>query len=474
MSTKSTTLVESKKIETPFTSGARKSGSSIQVRLSPQRLGIGRVIDSSPGSIETANQLLQKNHDEFHIFWRDANGHNHMAHSLLTTFALGGTPSELQRAYDDGVSVQRRMPDLDSEVVKSLSDDNKMYEILNQIPQYTNALNFFEQQIDRSGWKAVLHKYCFSRTKLADTILSRMYEGAHHPFIHLGLGVEFELPSIIAEALAQAVVHPYAGIPDCLLRTDEEALPLRPEVPHKPLVELYKEARASDIILRGPRWEDGTTKLRDGVLGRSKVAITRLAAQYRVKPSELELRAAEVINCSAYIAGAAQRSDKSPKIDFFHMHNVTSSIFLTVLIQDPWISLENKVRLVEWKGRTDLLWYAASGCSEVHIEEINNYEAGPSAGMGWSELHHAINVMHDDGHVAKFVRALKSAEDISRPFEQQEMTAFPMKGEAWLELARMAYDSTIGLSDEAKWVWGAGFEQAWANVPSRAPSSRRI
>ncbi|KAE9364971.1 hypothetical protein N431DRAFT_563028 [Stipitochalara longipes BDJ] len=444
-----------------------------QIQLSLERPGIGRISSSSPEAIEKANQLLQKNHDEFHIFWRDANGHNHMAHSILTTFALGGTPSELERAYNDGVTVQRRMPDLDNEVVKSLSDDGKMLTILGQLPQYTNALNFFEQQIDHFGWKAVLHKYCFSRTKLADIMLSRMYEGAHHPFIHLGLGVEFELPSVVAEALAQAVVHPYSGIPDCLLNTDEEALPLPSEAPHKPLVELYKEARASDIILHGARWEDGPFKMRDGTLGRSKVAITRLAAQYRVRPSELELRAAEVINCSAYIAGAAQRSNKSPKIDFFHMHNVTSSIFLTVLLQEPWISVENKVRLVEWKGRTDLLWYAASGCPEVHIEEINNYEAGPSAGMGWSELYHAINVMHDDGHVAKFVRALKSAEDISRSLEQQEATAFPMQGEAWLALARMAYDSTIGLPDEAKWVWGAGFEQAWAHVPFRAPRSRQ-
>jgi NAD(P)-dependent dehydrogenase (short-subunit alcohol dehydrogenase family)/SAM-dependent methyltransferase len=442
-----------------------------QVRLSPERSGLGRITDSSADSVEMANQLMQKNHDEFHIFWRDLNGHNHMAHSILTSFALGATPSELQRAYDDGVTVQRPMPELDVEVVKGLSDDRNMTVIFGQLPQYTNVLNFFEQQIELYGWRAVLHKYCFSRTPLADIMLSRMYEGAHHPFIHLGLAVEFGQPSILAEALAQAVVHPYSGIPDCLIQTDVEALPLGPGAPHKPLLDLYKEARASDSISHGARWEDGPFKMRDGTLRRSKADITRLAAQYRVQPSELELRAAEVINCSAYIAGAAQRSHKSPKIDFFHMHNVTGSIFLTVLVQDPWISLENKVRMVEWKGRTDLLWYAACGCPEFDIQEVNNYRAGPSSSMGWSELYHAINVMHDDGHVAKFVRALKSAEDVCRPFEQQDPAAFQMKGEAWLQLARMSYDTTIGLAPEAKWVPGAGFEQAWANVPSRAPAA---
>lgn len=445
-----------------------------QVQLSPQHLGRGRTAESSPESVEVTNQLLQTNHDDFHIFWRDLNGHNHMAHSLLTTFALGATPTELQRAYEDGLQVQRPRPELSIEVVKGLSEDKNLTAIFGQLPQYTNVLTFFEQQINLYGWRAVLHKYCFSRTQLADTLLARMYEGAHHPFIHLGLGVEFALPSIVAEALAQAVVHPYSGIPDCLLLTDAEAIPLASNTSPKLLLDLYKEARASALVATGARWEDGPFKMRDGTLGRSRSEIVRLAAKYRVHPSEMELRAAEVINVSAFIAGATQRQEKSPKIDFFHMHNVTSSVFLTVLIQDPWVSLENKVRMVEWKARTDLFWYAASGCPEFDAQEIYNYRASSSAGMEWPAIYQAINMMHDDGHVAKFVRALKSAEEVCCPHEQQESISFPMKGEAWLQLARMAYDSTIGVADPAKWVFGVGFDQAWMEVPARAavPASK--
>ncbi|KAF4611359.1 hypothetical protein G7Y89_g15654 [Cudoniella acicularis] len=55
--------------------------------------------------------------------------------------------------------------------------------------------------------------------------------------------------------------------------------------------------------------------------------------------------------------------------------------------------------------------------------------------------------MKDDGHAAKFVRAAKSAEDICQRFEQQDPAAFPMTGEAWLQLSRMSYDSTLGLPD---------------------------
>ncbi|KAK3182631.1 hypothetical protein K4F52_006081 [Lecanicillium sp. MT-2017a] len=456
-------ILATKKSTVPCTNTTVKAN---LVQLSADCASLGRVNAIPPESVKKAEELLQKNHDEFHVFWRDINGHNHMAHSLLTTFALGGSPMELQRAYDDGIAVQRSQPEANSEIVQGLADDENMFAVLGQVPQYTNVMKYFEQLMDQTSWKEVLHKYCFSGTKLADIILARMYEGAYHPIIHFGLGVEFEQPSIIAEALAQAITHPLSGIPNCLLETSEIAKQ-QPGSTDISLVELFDIARDTDVIFRGPRWEDLALKMKDGVLGRSKEAITKLASQFRVDPSDLDRRAAESVNCSAYIAGASQRLGKSAKIDFFHMHAVTSSIFLTVLLRQQWISLENKVRLVEWKGRTDILWYAASGCSKLDVNEISNYQARQSAEMGWNDLYSNINKMHDDGHVAKFVRAVKSAQDVSMAFEKQNQAAFPVQGDAWLKLAQMSYDSTIGLPDEAKWVWGAGFAQAWGNVPAR-------
>lgn len=436
-----------------------------QVRLSTEHLGLGRVVDNPAGSLEAANRLLQKNHDEYHIFWRDINGHNHMAHALLTTLALGGSPSELQRAFDDNQAVQRPSPDLDNQVVKELSDHGKFYDRLGQTNQYTNFLVFFEQQIEEKGWREVINEYCFSRTRVADAVLAGLYEGAYHPIIHFGLGIEFEQPSIIAEGLAQAATHSSAGIDRFLFNSEREALKSDPARPGKSLVQLLHDTRANDAIHYAPRWDDFANKVKDGVLGRAGKEIATLAAQFRVQPETLEQSTAEMINCCAYMAGAAQRPGKARKIDFFHMHNVTSSIFLTVLVRQPWISTETKVRLVEWKGRLDLVWYAASGAAELRIEDVNDYEGGPSAGMDWSALYRAINATHDDGHVAKFVRALKNGEEVSKPFEHGKWAElFPIKGEMWLKLARMAYDSTLDLPPEAKWIWGTGFDQSWAQV----------
>ena len=437
-----------------------------QVRLTPEHLGLGRVGNSPAGSLDIANKYLQKNHDENHVFWRDLNGHNHMAHSLLTHLALGASPSEMTRAYGDNPD-QRGQPELNPETVKELSDNNKFYGMIGQMKQYTNFLVFFEQQIEEKGWKAVINEYCFSRTKLADVMLAGLFEGAYHPIIHLGLGVEFEQSSIIAEGLAQSATHSSMGIDKFFINAENEALEAGAK-PSKPLVELFHEARANDTIHHAAHFTDFAHKVRDGVLKRAAPEITTLASQFRVEPEAAERGAAETINCCAYIAGATQRPGKASKIDFFHMHAVTSSMFMTVFLNQPWISIENKIRMVEWKGRLDLVWYSASAAAELRIEDVENYEAGKSAGMDWAALYKAINTTHDDGHLAKFVRALKNGEDISKPFEHGEgADSFPIKGEMWLKLAQMSFDSTVDVPTVGKWLWGTGFDQAWAQVPSK-------
>ncbi|KAI9689254.1 MAG: hypothetical protein M1820_010198 [Bogoriella megaspora] len=438
-----------------------------QVRLSPNQLGISQLESSSanPASIDTANRLLQKNHDENHVFWRDLNGHNHMAHCLLTILAMGANPSQLQEAYSYNPK-QRPLPTLDNQVVKDLYDEDKFYEHLHQMSDYTNYLTFFETQIESKGWRAVIQEFAFSRTRNADAILAGLYEGAYHPIIHLGLGIEFEQPSIIAEGLAQAATHSSAHIDHFLFSSEKEAMSMPAPQPPKLLIDLLEEVRQNDTIRTAPRWTDFANKVRDGIIGRAGPEIAQLASQFRVEPSSIEQRMAEMISNCAYTAGAAQREGKPYKIDFFHMHDVTSSIFLTVLVRQDWIDIATKVRLVEWKGRLDMVWYAASGSAKLDAKFINEYKGGPSEAWGWEKLYEAINSLHDDGHVAKFVRAIKNGEDVCKPFEQGgRVAAYPVKGNMWLQVAKMAYDTTSNLSPEGKWIWATGFDQPWDQVP---------
>lgn len=439
---------------------------SSQVRLSPDHLGIVRgAREIASGSLETANRLLQQNHDEHHIFFRDFAGHNHTVHNLLTSLALGATPAELQSAFEDNLPGQRPLPPADEEVIRSFCDGAKIYEKIGDMTQYTNYLIFFERLIEERGWKDVVNEYCFSRSKVANAILIRMFDGAFHPIIHLGLGIEFEQASIIAEGLAQAAVHDHLGTDPFFL--DAEKLAHDSAYEKHNLADLLSQTRANDSIRTAARWDDiAVTKMKVGVLGRSLKEMTQVAARFRVAPEEVEERTAEMLSCCAYMAGAGQRAGKARQIDFFYMHDVTSSIFLTVLTRQPWIKTEDKARLVEWKGRLDLAWYASCGSPALDGRNISEYEGGSADGMDWDELYKAIHAMHDDGHVAKFVRALKNGEEVCRPLASKDGEAFPVKGDMWLRLARMAYSVTVNRKPEQKWIFFTGFDQAWEKVPA--------
>ncbi|KAL2859779.1 uncharacterized protein BJX67DRAFT_387296 [Aspergillus lucknowensis] len=414
-------------------------------------------------AVTLTNQLLQINHDKLHIFFRDLNGHNHLVHNLLTRIAIGATPAQLQTAFDDDLPTQRAAPPVDEAVVANLGEEKYFFDRISQITQYTNFLRFFERKIGNhgDGWKCVVNEYVFSRSRIANAILPLMYDGAYHSIIHLGLGVEFEQPSIIAEALAQAAAHDSFRTDYFFLTAEERAPRYKGD---EALVTLLNEIKATPKIVTAAKTPGliGTMKMKKAVLANAGDEIIDIVARFRVTPETLEKRTAEVLNFCAYLAGSAQRPGYARKIDFFFMHCVTSSIFFSVLNRQDWIAVEDKVRLVEWKGRLDLMWYAICGVPELDIDAVRGYQGPLTGNMGWEELFGVVNEQHDDGHVAKFVRALKNAEEVCKDFEDD--AGFMVKGDMWLRIARMAYDSTLETTPMTRWVVMAGMDSAWSSV----------
>ena len=78
------------------------------------------------------------------------------------------------------------------------------------------------------------------RIRSASLNLKLTFAGFLHPLIHLGFGVEFQQPAIVAEALAQAAVHDNWIGP--FLHGAEEAAASIDE--SKGLVQLLNEIRA--------------------------------------------------------------------------------------------------------------------------------------------------------------------------------------------------------------------------------------
>ena len=144
---------------------------------------------------------------------------------MLTLYALGASPSDLESQYRNNKSYQRPPPPVDETIVENLHDHRKFHEYLGNEEYYRDFLMFFQTEIDKKGHEAVINEYCLKGDERANDMLVRLHAGESisleystnttlirpqgflHPMIHLGFGIEFNQPAIMAEALAQAAVH---------------------------------------------------------------------------------------------------------------------------------------------------------------------------------------------------------------------------------------------------------------------------
>jgi len=118
--------------------------------------------------------------------------------------------------------------------------------------------------------------------------------GFLHPIIHLGFGVEFEQPVIVAEALAQAAAHDNWMSP-FLLGAEKAAASSSDSTS---LVVLLDEIRDDQKLSTAAHWDDGN-KIRDGILARAPDEMIKYASQFRVKEQELEAKTAEMTNAAS-------------------------------------------------------------------------------------------------------------------------------------------------------------------------------
>ncbi|KIW18045.1 hypothetical protein PV08_02332 [Exophiala spinifera] len=431
------------------------------VELDPAQSGIYHVPSISRQSRETGSKLLQENHERFHIIFNNAGFHNHIAHHLLTIHALGATPEELRRAFDSNTGYQRKLPPTNEPIVQQMSQTDRFKDYLGKRRYFHDYEVFFRNEIEQKGWETVLNEHVFARTEHSERMLVHMFAGLLHPLIHLGFGVEFKQPAIIVEALAQAAIQD-GSLGKFLYAAEESA---RQNQSSKSLVQLIRECRANKKLRDSPHAED-SDKLLHGVFARAPEEMIDIASQWTVKPEQLQQKTAEMINAAAYFAAGAQRPGKQVKFDFLYMHCVNCSIFFSAFLNEPWLSVENKCRLLEWKGRLDLASYVSRGSPELFAEEIMYYKPRRPRD-GWAEISRRAVEFPDDGHASKLVRALANGAAVCKPYEGQSEDVFVIQGdEVWLKLGHMAIDSVE--AGTPHWIFDTGFDQAWAGVPQRA------
>ncbi|KAL2801770.1 hypothetical protein BJX63DRAFT_416651 [Aspergillus granulosus] len=442
--------------------GTSNMASARKVHLSPLTdSGIWNT-GVTEGSAKAASEVLQEDLEKHHVFFNNMGFHNHIVHHILTIYALGASSNDIKAAYNRDRSYQRRTMPMNEKVVESLYEKDQFRKALGEEKNYPNFLEFFQREIDRKGTEAVLSEYMFAEDANAESMMARLFGGLLHPIIHLGFAIEFNQPAIIAEALAQTAVHDDWTGPRYLWPAEKAAggIGKRGE---KTMLQLLEEARADQKLARSAHWDDGN-KLRDGVLKRAPEEMINIASQYTVSEEQMQEKFAEMVNTSVYFTSASQRPTKIIKFDFFHIHTVNSSIFYSKILALPFLPTRTRLRLLEWKGRMDLIMYISRNSPELYFDEITKYPVTSD----WDAIIAQSN-QHpgDDGHLSKLVRALRNAEEVCKPYVGQEKErGLKITGDLWLKIGNMVNDSVKG--EDAMWVRSAGFDEAWADVQDRA------
>ncbi|KAJ5379482.1 hypothetical protein N7509_012601 [Penicillium cosmopolitanum] len=433
-----------------------------EIHLSPATDSGVFTAGTTEEAARAASEVLQEDMENHHVFFNDEGFHNHIPHGVLSIFSLGASPDDIRKNYVRNRSYQRPARPVDRNVVEGFHDPIKFQEAFHKEENYSNYLVFFQEEIDAKGVGAVLNEYVFAGDQRAESMLSRLFGGLVHPLIHLGFGLEFNQPAIVAQALAQAAVHDDWIGREYFLPAEKLAggIGKRGE---KSLLQLLNEIRADEKLAHSTKFTDGN-KIREGPLSRAGDEMLKYAAQYTVSEDQIQERIADMINTVVYYTSAAQRPDKKVKIDFFFIHCVNSSIFFSKIAQLPFLDTQAKLRLLEWKGRMDLVMYVSRGSPELRRNEVTQYPVTND----WPTLFsRAVKHPGDDGHLVKLVRALAHGEEVCRVADKDSQ--MPVSGDMWLRIGNMAIDSTVdGLDQGAMWIRSTGFDEAWTNLSGRS------
>lgn len=318
-----------------------------------------------------------------------------------------------------------------------------------------------------------------------------------HPIIHLGCGIEFQQPSLVAEALAGACVH--VNWPKTfLLSTEEYVRANNKDVPSRSLLQVLDSLQTDPQVASGVKETDPFNKIPDGFLKR--VSADQLAPhlgqfQVRPDPEDLQRKMADMMHTTAYMLGAAQRPGKREAMDFVLLHCVTLAVFYPAILAQDWLSDQDKARLLEATARVDAVMYAGCACPPLYPHRIVDY-VPRNPGDGWAELVHRSIVYRDEGHSAKLIRALYALDQLGEPDPEPEPGPdFPIAKRDFFLVAHMAMDSIERAFDKkegntvpeqfaqgvvqrmgrdggemvvgnmTRWVFYGGLPGAWDKVP---------
>ncbi|GJE96190.1 questin oxidase family protein [Phanerochaete sordida] len=371
------------------------------VKLPPtlKKQGLVNFAGATPESKATIERLLEEDRQKHHCFWGRVGFHNHLSHHLLAAYDFGASAKQLQAIYDaeldelDPIHLADRATKTVEEQHVTITAEN-WTEYLGQEKYYACLVTFFAGVVEKVGMGEALEQYVFAPAANGNgaQMLLRFVGGAAHPLIQMGYAVEFGSDAMAAAALAQAACHsPY--VPEIFdLRpqtkttnghTAQETAAGRQPAQGLSLLEIIREMYDSPIMKPVMPYDpDGLLRKRqaDARTDGRPEEIVRLANLWVVDASRgqagLDEKVEELVWLATLLMAGTSKPGRKPRVDFFLMHMVTSSLFVPSLLQ-ALPSMASKVTLVRAMLPVVLMYVTVRGRPRIDPALLMSYSATP-------------------------------------------------------------------------------------------------
>ncbi|KAJ8519189.1 hypothetical protein ONZ45_g3842 [Pleurotus djamor] len=400
---------------------------------------------STPESTVMVRKVLQDNHKNWHLFFDDAGRHNHVSHHILAIWSLGANSEVIEAAYKSNCEYLRAASKSDEPVT-----EENFFDHLGD-PSYYNAyLVYFAEVLQRSTISEVLEKYFFSKEMNFDAgkkahpeLLSRFFHALIHQLIHIGYGLEFNIPGLIIEGLAGAVIRKASSTavitPDLFDAFPAVVCPS--DLPIQKLV-LEEQPSIGNVhaltimarILQDKQFDGFTPDKHPSAyyqtLTKFGSIIKEYGEQWTLDPSDphmIENKFEEIVWMNTLIYGLSfwEGGDKM-FADFIYMHLVTSTLFLPAVLR--YLSPRSQAILLRSYFTICLVWWVSQRRQALPIKDFFSADTASPIPPGvkptpvgftfpsvdspsaltpnpWLPLIQS-SIVHVDEHLPKLIRAL--------------------------------------------------------------------
>ncbi|KAG6867506.1 hypothetical protein C0993_001915 [Termitomyces sp. T159_Od127] len=324
----------------------------------------------STESTAALQEILQDNHVKWNIFFNDSGFHNHIAHRAIAYWALGAAGDLIKAGYKADSSYQRPAFESPEKITEKNFKDH-----LGDRQFYEAYLTFFTDVVRQKGAAAAVEQYIFAKdvnidpsAKKKPDMFNRFLGGLVHPMIHLGYGLEFNIPGMVIEGNSvKGNTEDTFSRFKSLLISSSDSKPASDHGTHvfTVVARILKDAELGKV----PDTESGMFIY---TMTNHVSKIIEHMADWRVDGTNLadvENKVQELswLNSILYGIGGWSK-DKPFNADFFHMHLVTSSIFLAPYV--ACLKPSSIEHLLRGYLLVSLAWWISRGRPSPNIAEF--------------------------------------------------------------------------------------------------------